>query len=140
MKIKLTSDILVRAVNDYRSEGVELMKRLGVKFGYDILIEDQYQELVWKGNPNVPKKGNLSENVQYRFHGGECFFHKKKTKQNIEVILSHPPKFGRIDCWFLKDFLDSTEEYKQLSKGVEWQSLKPMIDELYQSGRIEEIK
>lgn len=140
MKMNLTSDILVKAIKEYRSEGAELMKRLGLKFGYDIMVEDQYEELVWKGNPNVPKKGNLSKKIHYQFHGGECFFHKKKTKQNIEVILSHPPEFGKIDCWFLKEYLDSTEEYKQWSAEVEWQCLIPMMDELYQTGIIEEIK
>lgn len=132
--------ILTKAIKDYRMEGIELMKRLGEKFGYDISIEKQFEELIWNGNPNVPRKGQLSERVNYTFHGGECHFHKKKTQQNIEVILSNSPMFGKIDTWFLKQYLDSTEEYKEMFKDMDWQDLKPMLKQLYRSGEIEEIK
>ncbi|MGS2765304.1 DUF6896 domain-containing protein [Sinomicrobium sp. M5D2P9] len=138
--MKLTLEILTKAINDYRTEGIELMKRLGEKFGYDISVKQQYEELIWKGNLNVPRKGQLSERVDYAFHGGECHFHKKKTRQNIEVILSNPPIFGKLDTWFLKRYLDSTDEYKEFSKELDWQELKPLINELYRTGIIEERK
>lgn len=137
---KLTLEILAKAILEYRNEGRQLMQRLGQKFGYDINIQKQYEELIWRGNKNIPRSGKLSERVNYSFHGGECGFHKRKTKQNIEVILSNPPKFGKIDPWFLKAYLDSTNEYKDISKKLEWQELKPMIEELYRNGEIEEIK
>ena len=138
--MKISLDILAKAISEYRSEGMELMDRLGKKFGYDISIQEQYEELIWRGNTKVPRSGKLSERVNYSFHGGECGFHKRKTQQNIEVILTNPPKFGKIDTWFLKEFLDSTNEYKDLSKEIDWQELKPMLDLLYKSGIIEEIK
>lgn len=136
----MTLEILTKAIKDYRTEGIELMKRLGEKFGYDISAKEQFEELIWKSNPNVPRKGQLSERVNYAFHGGECHFHKKKTQQNIEVILSNSPKFGKIDAWFLKEYLDSTDEYKEISKDLDWQDLKPMLTQLYLTGEIEEIK
>ena len=138
--MKMTLEILVEAINEYRNEGVELMMRLGQKYGYDITIKEQYEELVWKSNPNVPRSGKLSERVNYAFHGGECHFHKRKTQQNIEVVLINPPKFGMIDAWFLKQFLDSTTEYKDLSKEIECEDLNLMLTELYRNGKIDEIK
>lgn len=136
----MTLQILTKAIKDYRTEGVELMERLGRKFGYDISIKEQYEELIRKGNSKVPRKGQLSQRVNYAFHGGECHFHKKKTQQNIEVILTNPPKFGKIDAWFLKSFLDSTKEYSELTKNIDWKELKLMVNELYKTGKIEEIK
>ncbi|MFT7899081.1 hypothetical protein VBY74_03765 [Tenacibaculum ascidiaceicola] len=136
----MTLEILTKAIKDYRTEGVELMERLGKKFDYDISIKEQYEELIWKGNSKVPRKGQLSQRVNYAFHGRECYFHKKKTQQNIEVILTNPPKFGKIDAWFLKSFLDSTKEYSELTKNIDWKELKLMVNELYKTGKIEEIK
>jgi len=136
----ITLEILAKAISEYRAEGTELMKRLGNKFGYDISVNKQYEELIMRRNPKVPRKGKLSERVNYAFHGGECHFHQKKTQQNIEVILSNPPKFGKIDAWFLKAYLDSTDEYKEYSKELDWQDLKPMLNELYKTGVIQEIK
>jgi hypothetical protein len=140
MSKKISLEILTKAILEYRSEGMELMSRLGKKFGYDITVQEEYEELIWKGNIKVPRSGKLSERFNYSFHGGECRFHKRKTQQNIEVILTNPPKFGKIDAWFLKKFLDSTDDYKEMSKDIDWQELKPMLEELYTSGKIKEIK
>ncbi|MGJ8551299.1 DUF6896 domain-containing protein [Winogradskyella wichelsiae] len=137
---EMTLEILTKAIKDYRTDGIELMERLSQKFGYDISMKEQYEELIWKGNSKVPRKGKLSERVNYAFHGGECHFHKKKTQQNIEVVLTNPPKFGKIDAWFLKEYLDSTKEYEQFTKDMDWQALKPMLNELYRTGIVEEIK
>ena len=136
----MTPEILIKAIKEYRAEGAELMERLGNKFGYDISIEKQYEELIRKGNSKIPRKGQLSQRVNYAFHGGECHFHKKKTQQNIEVILTNPPKFGKIDAWFLKSFLDSTKEYSELTKSIDWKELKLIVNELYRTGKVEEIK
>jgi|TARA_R110002110_G_scaffold208363_5_gene420686 hypothetical protein len=138
--MKITLEILTKAINDYRTEGIELMERLGEKFGYDISIIEQYKELIKRGNLKVPRKGKLSERVNYAFHGRECHFHKKKTQQNVEVILTNPPKFGKIDPWFLKEYLDSTEEYEELTKEMNWLELKPMLIELYSTGKVEAIE
>ena len=135
-----TLDILTKAIIEYRSEGIELMNRLGKKFGYDIAVQKEYEELIWKGNTKVPRSGKLSERVNYSFHGGECGFHIRKTHQNIEVILTNAPKFGKIDAWFLKEYLDSTDDYKKMSKDIDWQELKTMLEELYSTGKIKEIK
>lgn len=136
----LTLDILERAVNEYRSEGAELMKRLGEKFGYDITVPEEFEKLVWKGNPDIPRSGKLSERVNYGFHGDACHFHKRKTQQNVEVILSNAPSFGSLDAWFVMSYLDSTADYKEYSKDIKWLDLEPMFEELYCSGRVVEVK
>ena len=139
MNKKISLDILAEAILAYRSDGMELMKRLGNKFGYDIAEPKEYKELIRRGNSKVPRSGKLSERVNYSFHGAECGFYNRKTKQNIEVILTNPPKFGKIDAWFLKAYLDSTDEYKTVSKKLDWLDIEPMLQELYISGRIKEI-
>lgn len=136
----MTLDILAKAIIEYRIQGVELMQRLGQKFGLDITVKEQYEELISRRNPNVPRKGSISQRVNYYFHGGACHFFNKKTHQHVEVILTNPPKFGVIDAWFLKAYLDSTQEYKELSSRFDWQELKPIVQELYRTGKIEEIK
>ena len=137
MNKKIPLEILAKSIVDYRLEGKELMNRLGKKFGYDITIQEEYEEFIGRSNPKVPRSGKLSERVNYSFHGGGCCFHKRKTQQNIEVILSNPPEFGEIDAWFLKAFLDSTEEFKELSKETNWEDLKPMLLEL---SKLEKLK
>lgn len=139
MNNKISLDILAKAVTEYRSEGMELMIRLGKKFGYDITVQQEYEELIWKRNPKVPRSGKLSEKINYSFHGGDCGFYKIKTQQTIEVRLTNTPKFGKIDAWFLKVFLESTAEYKDIFKNIDWQELKPMLEELYVSCKIEKI-
>lgn len=135
----MTLELLTQAINEYRADGIELMKCLGEEFGYDILVEEQYEKLISRGNPKVPRKGELSQGVIYVFHGGECFFHKKKTQQNIEVILTNAPKFGKIDAWFLKAYLDSSNKYKEASINLGYQDLKAMVEKLYQARQIARI-
>jgi hypothetical protein len=135
----ISLEILAQAITEYRVQGTELMQRLGQKYGLDITVKEQYEELISRRNPNVPRKGSVSQRVNYSFHGGECGFYNLKTQQHVEVILSNPPSFGKIEAWFLKQYLDSTETYKLFSKGIDWQDLKPMLQELYRTGRVEEI-
>lgn len=137
---KMTVEVLVKAIHEYRSEGVELMKRFGYTFGYDISVMEQCEELLWIRDSKVPRKGAISKGVNYAFHGDACSFYKKKTQQHIEVILSNPPKFGKIDAWFLKSYLDSTKEYTEFAEDTDWLELKRMLRELYRNGLVEEIK
>jgi hypothetical protein len=106
---KLSLDILAKAIEEYRSEGMELMFRLGNKFGHDITIQKEFEEFISRSNTKIPRSGKLSERVNYSFQGGDCGFQNRKTQQHIEVILTNSPKFGRIDSWFLKQYLDSTK-------------------------------
>lgn len=43
MNKKITLYILTKAIIKYRSEGMELMNRLGKKFGYDIAVQKEYE-------------------------------------------------------------------------------------------------
>lgn len=133
-------NILSIAVEEYRDEGRSLMFTLGKKFGYDISIKDEYEELLRRGNPKVARSGRLSKNINYGFHGGECSFYNLKTQQAIEVILINAPQFGVLDSWFLKMYLDSTLKYKETFVDIDWIRLNDLIEQLYQKNKIEKVK
>ncbi len=137
---KVDLNILKQAIFDYRIEGKKLMFELGKKFDLDINNVDEYEKLISRSNGNIPRKGKLSERWNYYFHGGECGFYNKKHKQKVEVVLSNPPEFGHLDAWFLFSFMESTEKYKNEIKNVKWQELQTVINELYKSGQIEDVK
>lgn len=131
--------ILKQAIIDYRNDGRVLMENLGKKFGLDIKINEEYEQLISKSNPAIPRKGQLSNRWNYFFHGGECGFYNKKHQQTVEVVLSNPPEFGHIDAWFLLLYMKSTKKYKIEVEGVKWTELKPIINALYESGEVEKI-
>ena len=132
-------DVIKEAINDYRNDGKELMKKLAEKYGLDIENEKDYEKLIEKNNEEIPRNGELSKRWNYAFHGCECGFYNKKHKQQVEVVLSNQPKFGQIDAWFLLSYMESTEKYKKEIEGVNWQQLKPLIEKLYKTGEIEPI-
>jgi hypothetical protein len=133
---KVNLNIVKQAIFDYRNEGKKLMDELGKKYNLDINNHENYIQLISQSNDNIPRKGELSKNWYYSFHGGECGFYNKKSKQSIEVVLSNPPKFGHIDAWFLMNYMQSTEKYKNEIKGIEWTDLKPLIDKLYNTEEV----
>jgi len=137
---KINPEIVEKAISDYRTDGRELMIKLGKKFGFDINENDEYQQLISRSNNNIPRKGQLTERWNYRFHGTECEFYNKKHQQSVEVVLTNPPVFGVIDVWFLMKYMESTELYKECVEGIEWTELKPVVEDLYSSGNVVEIK
>jgi hypothetical protein len=137
---KINIEIIEQAILDYRADGITLMEKLGKKYSLDIYNEDDYSQLISKNNKLIPRKGELSKRWNYCFHGGECGFYNKKYQQSVEVVLTNPPKFGYIDAWFLMKYMKSTEKYKHNIKDIEWTELKPLLDKLYKSGRIENIE
>ena len=68
-------DIFQEAVIDYRQEGQELMSKLGEKYGLNIEIKEDYENLISRSNKNIPRRGELSKRWNYSFHGGECGFY-----------------------------------------------------------------
>lgn len=137
--IKIELDVIKEAINDYRNDGKELMRKLAGKYGLDIDNEKDYQKLIAKNNEEIPRNGELSKHWNYAFHGCECGFYNKKHKQQVEVVLSNQPEFGHIDAWFLLTYMESTEKYKKKIEAINWQQLKPLIEKLYATGEIEPI-
>lgn len=129
-----------QAIIDYRNAGRQLMLQLGQKFGLDIHNDDEFEQLITKNNFNIPRKGQLTQRWNYRFHGGECEFYNIKNQQSVEVVLSNSPEFGAIDCWFLMKYMASTELYKKDVDGIEWADLIPVVNSLYSAGDIVEIR
>ena len=132
--------ILKQAILDYRKEGEELMILLGIKFGYDISVFDEYSMLIARSNDKVPMKGQLSKRWNFAFHGGECSFFDKKSKLDVDVILSNPPKFGSLDAWFLMNYMESNEKYNKIVEREEWLELEKLIQILYDTNEIIFIK
>lgn len=137
---KINKHILKQAIIDYRNAGKQLMKELGEKYGLNIHNENEYKQLIRRSNKLVPRKGTLSNRWNYSFHGGECRFYNKKHQQPVEVVLSNPPEFGHIDAWFLMLYMEANDKYKHEVEMMEWGDLKPIIQELYESGEVENIK
>ena len=137
--IKIELDVIKEAINDYRSDGKELMRKLAEKYGLDIENEKDYENLIAKNNEEIPRKGELSKRWNYAFHGCECGFYNKKDKQQVEVVLNNHPEFRQIDAWFLFSYMETTEKYKKEIEGINWQQLKPLIEKLYKTGEIESV-
>ena len=137
--IKIELDVIKEAINDYRSDGKELMRKLAEKYGLDIENEKDYEKLIAKNNEEIPRKGELSKRWNYAFHGCECGFYNKKDKQQVEVVLNNHPEFGQIDAWFLFSYMETTEKYKKEIEGINWQQLKPLIEKIYKTGEIESV-
>ena len=137
---KINLNIIKQAIIDYRKDGKELMQKLAQKFELDITNEKDYDKLIERNNVEIPRNGELSKRWNYAFHGCECGFYNKKSKQQVEVVLSNQPEFGHIDSWFLLSYMQSTEKYKKEIEGINWQELKPLIEKLYDSGEIVPVK
>lgn len=137
---KIKTEIIEQAIIDYRYDGKTLMENLGKKYSLDIHKEADYLQLISRSNNLIPRKGELSKRWNYAFHGNECGFFNKKHQQLVEVVLTNPPKFGHIDAWFLMNYMQSTEKYKNEVKEIKWTELKPLNANLYKTGRIENIE
>ena len=135
----INEDKVLNAIHQYRKVGKDLMEQLGRKFNLDISKPDDYQKLISRNNPDIPRKGQLSNRWNYYFHGCECGFYNKKHQQRVEVVLTNPPRFGQIDSWFLLDYMKTTDNYKNELKGINWQELKLVVDKLISEGKIQKI-
>jgi hypothetical protein len=136
----IDTNILKRAIFEYRELGKKLMFQLGHKYGLDINQHEEYVELISRSNQLIPRKGELTQRWNYSFHGCECGFYNKKHQQRVEVRLSNSPEFGHLDAWFVMAFMESTSIYKEAVRDIVHTDLEPMIHELYRKGEIENVK
>lgn len=137
---QIDPNFVKEAISDYRIEVKRLMFELGKKYGLDLENPNEYNELISRGNKDIPRKGEISKRWNYSFHGSECGFFNKKSQQRVEVVLSNPPEFGHIDSWFLMSFMESTQKYKDAVQGIDWQDLKSIVESLSQKGEIVNVK
>jgi hypothetical protein len=136
----IDTNILKRAIFEYRELGKKLMFQLGHKYGLDINQHEEYVELISRSNQLIPRKGELTQRWNYSFHGCECGFYNKKHQQRVEVRLSNSPEFGHLDAWFVMAFMESTTVYKEAVKDIEYTDIEPLIHEFYRAGEIENVK
>lgn len=129
-------EIIKQAIIDYRIEGKILMRKLAKKYNLNINDENDYNKLITRSNKEIPRRGQLSKRWNYAFHGSECGFYNRKHHQQVEVVLNNHPNFEHIEPWFLLSYMKSTDKYKTKIVGLDWQQLKPIIENLYKSGDI----
>ncbi|MFI2744154.1 DUF6896 domain-containing protein [Zhouia sp. PK063] len=132
-------DIFQEAIIDYRQEGKELMFKLGEKYGLNIEIKEDYENLISRDHKHIPRRGELSKRWNYSFHGQECGFYNKKHEKKVEVVLSNPPEFGHIDSWFLLSYMQSVDKYKSEVAEMDWQKLNLVVEKLYLYGKIKKV-
>lgn len=137
--IKIDEQVVLSAAIEYRKDGKVLMGQLAEKFNLDIENPKDFEKLIFRGNNDIPRRGELSSSWNYVFHGTECGFHNKHNKQSVEVVLSSHPNFGHIDSWFLLSYMKTSKKYRSEMDGITWQELKGVIERLYAKGELEEV-
>lgn len=105
----------------------------------DIQDRQHYDELVWVGNKNIPRTGQLNSEWKYSFHGTQCGFYKRNG-QTVEVELSDHPNFRVVEPWFLKEFIDTTSLHNSSIMNLTWQALKKKLEDSYASNQIIEVR
>ena len=134
--MKINLNILEAIITEYRNAQQFLMNCLNEEYDNS----NSKDASNWINNGNVPQKGLLKNGWDFTFHGGDCQFFNKESNQTVEVVLSNNPDFAHIDAWFLMQYIESTKKYAKLSEGLRRTDLKTLIQQLYDSNRIENIK
>lgn len=101
---------------DFKEEGTRLMKMMGERYNINPFDGKELFGLKRKSQGNTPKqRGKVDENWDYYFHGAECRFDNKQTKQVIELVITYVPEFGALDSWFFLNYIKTTPKYKVLA-------------------------
>lgn len=89
------------------------MNLMAGTFSIDLQTLDGLHELKYKKSDK--QSGQLNEEWSYHLHGAECRFKSKKTGQIVEIIIVTMPEFGYLDCYFLYNYIATTERFKPLA-------------------------
>lgn len=103
---------LYECAKAFRQDANFLMGLMADTFGIDLHTLDGLQELKRK---SLKQRGKLNEDWNYYLHGAECQFENVKTKQVVEVIVVTKPEFGYLDCYFLYNYMSTTDRFKSLA-------------------------
>ena len=63
--------------------------------------------------------GDLPDDWRYSFHGYECRFENRRTKQVLDVKLGFPGEWGVLDAYFFHEFLKTTPEFEGIAALLE---------------------
>lgn len=106
------ADVLV-AARQFRASSHELISLLAQKLG--VPDEAFGDERFRFGLPQDQESGELTDSWHYSFHGFECRFRNKDTKQVLDVILGFPNEWGVLDPYFFHEFLKTTPEFEEIA-------------------------
>ncbi len=98
------ADQIVDAARAFRSIAESLCRQLAAK------KQIQPSELL----EHQDHGRKLQDGWKYCFHGLQCRFENKQTKQIVEVEISFGDEFGVLDPYFFGLFMSSTPQFKSL--------------------------
>lgn len=133
-----SEELLITAIEHYRRSCKMLMCKLAAYYSLDIEKQSEYRTLVARSNIQIPFRGRLCNEWSYVFHGSQCGFHHR-SGQSVEVELGDEPNFRIVEPWFLKEFMTSTPQFKQLGR-LSWQDLKGKLQTLYLEQKVDQIE
>lgn len=77
---------------------------------FDLDLNSQYPFNKLLARANNLRKGSLSGNWTYQFHGSGCKFINDKNKQLLDVKVIPAGNYRVIDCFYLFEYIKSTPE------------------------------
>jgi hypothetical protein len=85
--------------------------------------------------------GKLKTGWKYHFHGLQCRFESKKTKQIVEVEIAFGNEFGVLDPFFFGLFVESTPQFRWLADLFPdlYHDTARALDVLEELGRLERV-
>ena len=124
---------LILAITKFEEKAYELITLMCDHFNLDIESPHPFATLqsrrtdLWKGK---------FQNWEYRFHGDSCEFINTKTRQFLDIKTNRKGNYGVIDRFFLFQFIDSTENLKELDPFVNLSEKQELYDQLKLEGLV----
>ncbi|MGO4773913.1 hypothetical protein ACEN2I_19925 [Flavobacterium sp. W22_SRS_FK3] len=110
---ELEKKIVTEAILDFDKTAKKLIEKLLTEFGVDKKEKNPFNKFI--SIKNNLRKGNLSENWTYWFHGDACEFENSETKQLVYVKINRNGNYGVIDNYYLYKFILTTKSLKKVS-------------------------
>ncbi len=77
---------------------------------FDLDLNSQYPFSELLAHANNLRKGHLSGNWHYQFHGSSCKFINDLTQQLLDVKVIPAGSYRVIDCFYLFEYIKSTPQ------------------------------
>lgn len=117
---QLTNEIvneLLSAMDNYKSIAQILIDKLITETDQPEKTEIEKGHYYQIENADLlNEKQNSLTNWYYNVHGEHCLFSNYTTGQTLEVSLGDKDSIGNLDPYFFYNFLETTDEYKHLTK------------------------
>lgn len=111
------AEVLVAAARQFRASAYKLISLLAQKLS--VPIEAFGNEGFRFTLSDKQYTGELADGWLYGFHGYECRFENKYTKQVLDVKLGFHNEWGVLDAYFFHQFLQTTPGFKEIADLLE---------------------